>query len=91
MWYVVPVRSPSHVLPILWIWATGTNHERARFQAQTGMRKERRAKQGPRGHNFFHRLAADVDFLSYSGIFGYVNYLVEKDRKFIIDTLINGT
>ncbi|KAM7219373.1 hypothetical protein V8F06_005272 [Rhypophila decipiens] len=24
------------------------------------------------------------------GIFGYVNYLVEKDRKFIIDTLING-
>lgn len=26
-----------------------------------------------------------------SGIFGYVNYLVEKDRKFIIDTLINGT
>jgi hypothetical protein len=28
--------------------------------------------------------------VSYSGIFGYVNYLVEKDRKFIIDTLING-
>jgi glucosamine--fructose-6-phosphate aminotransferase (isomerizing) len=27
---------------------------------------------------------------SNSGIFGYVNYLVEKDRKFIIDTLING-
>jgi hypothetical protein len=25
-----------------------------------------------------------------SGIFGYINYLVEKDRKFIIDTLING-
>ncbi|KAL2757447.1 hypothetical protein ACRALDRAFT_2039876 [Sodiomyces alcalophilus JCM 7366] len=24
------------------------------------------------------------------GIFGYVNYLVEKDRKFILDTLING-
>ncbi|KAK4451435.1 hypothetical protein QBC34DRAFT_400961 [Podospora aff. communis PSN243] len=24
------------------------------------------------------------------GIFGYVNYLVEKDRKFIITTLING-
>jgi len=24
------------------------------------------------------------------GIFGYVNYLVEKDRKFIIDTLVNG-
>ncbi|KAK0656862.1 hypothetical protein B0T16DRAFT_400423 [Cercophora newfieldiana] len=24
------------------------------------------------------------------GIFGYVNYLVEKDRKFIINTLING-
>lgn len=37
------------------------------------------------------RLAADVDILSSSGIFGYVNYLVEKDRKFIIDTLINGT
>lgn len=27
---------------------------------------------------------------SSSGIFGYVNYLVEKDRKFIVDTLING-
>jgi hypothetical protein len=26
-----------------------------------------------------------------SGIFGYVNYLVEKDRKFILDTLLNGT
>jgi hypothetical protein len=25
-----------------------------------------------------------------SGIFGYINYLVEKDRKFIIDTLLNG-
>lgn len=25
-----------------------------------------------------------------SGIFGYINYLVEKDRKFIIDTLVNG-
>ncbi|KAK4153546.1 hypothetical protein C8A00DRAFT_33707 [Chaetomidium leptoderma] len=24
------------------------------------------------------------------GIFGYINYLVEKDRKFIVDTLING-
>ncbi|KAL1871059.1 hypothetical protein VTK73DRAFT_2255 [Phialemonium thermophilum] len=24
------------------------------------------------------------------GIFGYVNYLVERDRKFILDTLING-
>ncbi|KAI9704273.1 MAG: glutamine--fructose-6-phosphate transaminase (isomerizing) [Candelina mexicana] len=26
----------------------------------------------------------------YSGIFGYINYLVEKDRKFILDTLVNG-
>jgi len=25
-----------------------------------------------------------------SGIFGYINYLVEKDRKFILDTLVNG-
>jgi glucosamine--fructose-6-phosphate aminotransferase (isomerizing) len=24
------------------------------------------------------------------GIFGYVSYLVEKDRKYILDTLING-
>ncbi|QUC18192.1 uncharacterized protein UV8b_02433 [Ustilaginoidea virens] len=24
------------------------------------------------------------------GIFGYINYLVEKDRKFVLDTLING-
>lgn len=29
-------------------------------------------------------------FSPSSGIFGYVNYLVEKDRKFIVDTLING-
>ncbi|KIX00316.1 glutamine-fructose-6-phosphate transaminase (isomerizing) [Rhinocladiella mackenziei CBS 650.93] len=25
-----------------------------------------------------------------SGIFGYINYLVEKDRKLILDTLLNG-
>ncbi|KAF2669628.1 glucosamine-fructose-6-phosphate aminotransferase [Microthyrium microscopicum] len=24
------------------------------------------------------------------GIFGYINYLVDKDRKFILDTLVNG-
>ena len=34
---------------------------------------------------------ADTTLSASSGIFGYVNYLVEKDRKFIIDTLINGT
>jgi glucosamine--fructose-6-phosphate aminotransferase (isomerizing) len=27
---------------------------------------------------------------SNSGIFGYINYLVEKDRKYILDTLVNG-
>ena len=27
---------------------------------------------------------------SRSGIFGYINYLVEKDRKYILDTLVNG-
>lgn len=26
-----------------------------------------------------------------SGIFGYINYLVDKDRKYILDTLVNGT
>lgn len=25
-----------------------------------------------------------------SGIFGYVNYLVEKDRKYILETLVQG-
>lgn len=30
------------------------------------------------------------DHRSYSGIFGYINYLVEKDRRFIIETLLNG-
>ncbi|KAI9787825.1 MAG: glutamine--fructose-6-phosphate transaminase (isomerizing) [Peltula sp. TS41687] len=25
-----------------------------------------------------------------SGIFGYLNYLVERDRKYILDTLVNG-
>jgi glucosamine--fructose-6-phosphate aminotransferase (isomerizing) len=24
------------------------------------------------------------------GIFGYINYLVEKDRGFILETLLNG-
>jgi glutamine---fructose-6-phosphate transaminase (isomerizing) len=24
------------------------------------------------------------------GIFGYVNYLVERDRKYILDTLLTG-
>jgi hypothetical protein len=27
---------------------------------------------------------------AHSGIFGYINYLVEKDRKYILNTLING-
>jgi len=39
----------------------------------------------------FRRSHADINLSPASGIFGYVNYLVEKDRKFIIDTLINGT
>jgi len=29
-------------------------------------------------------------FISHSGIFGYINYLVEKDRRYIVDTLVNG-
>ena len=34
---------------------------------------------------------ANTDHLwANSGIFGYVNYLVEKDRKFILETLLNG-
>jgi glucosamine--fructose-6-phosphate aminotransferase (isomerizing) len=28
--------------------------------------------------------------MCFSGIFGYINYLVEKDRKYILNTLING-
>jgi glucosamine--fructose-6-phosphate aminotransferase (isomerizing) len=28
--------------------------------------------------------------LTFSGIFGYLNYLVKRDRKFIADILING-
>lgn len=28
--------------------------------------------------------------MANSGIFGYINYLVERDRQFIIDTLLNG-
>lgn len=31
-----------------------------------------------------------IDANDCSGIFGYINYLVEKDRKFIVDTLVNG-
>lgn len=38
-----------------------------------------------------NRPSANTVAFSSSGIFGYINYLVEKDRKFIVDTLINGT
>lgn len=31
-----------------------------------------------------------VSFLFYKGIFGYLNYLVKRDRRFIADILING-
>ena len=31
-----------------------------------------------------------ANILFLSGIFGYVNYLVERDRKYILDTLVNG-
>ncbi|RSL39958.1 hypothetical protein CEP53_013683, partial [Fusarium sp. AF-6] len=39
-------------------------------------------------------LCPDLQTTTYTtssppGIFGYINYLVEKDRKFILDTLIN--
>jgi hypothetical protein len=36
-----------------------------------------------------HRVVLTCVFIS-SGIFGYINYLVERDRQFIIDTLLNG-
>jgi hypothetical protein len=39
---------------------------------------------------FIGRSKANKCILCSSGIFGYVNYLVEKDRKFILDTLLNG-
>lgn len=29
-------------------------------------------------------------YLRKSGIFGYINYLVERDRKYILDTLVKG-
>lgn len=38
-------------------------------------------------HQYYARSQANIN---HSGIFGYINYLVEKDRKFITDTLING-
>jgi hypothetical protein len=37
------------------------------------------------------RRGTKADDAGNSGIFGYINYLVEKDRKYIIDTLVNGT
>jgi hypothetical protein len=33
----------------------------------------------------------EADDADNSGIFGYINYLVEKDRKYILDTLVKGT
>lgn len=37
------------------------------------------------------RRGTEADDATTSGIFGYINYLVEKDRKYILDTLVNGT
>lgn len=37
------------------------------------------------------KLRSTDRFCVCSGIFGYINYLVEKDRKYIIETLVNGT
>lgn len=34
-------------------------------------------------------LPANTSFFR-SGIFGYINYLVEKDRDYILKTLVNG-
>jgi glucosamine--fructose-6-phosphate aminotransferase (isomerizing) len=31
-----------------------------------------------------------IFILLYTGIFGYLNYLVKRDRRFIADILING-
>lgn len=43
-------------------------------------------------HTQLAHTLADIWLFDWrSGIFGYINYLVEKDRKFILDTLINGT
>ena len=45
----------------------------------------------PSGRN--NNAGEDVEGLAdmgNSGIFGYINYLVEKDRKTILDTLVNG-
>ncbi|KAJ9645117.1 glutamine--fructose-6-phosphate transaminase (isomerizing) [Coniosporium tulheliwenetii] len=37
-----------------------------------------------------HAVISARKLMSCSGIFGYINYLVEKDRKYILDTLVNG-
>lgn len=38
-----------------------------------------------------HRPADELAWkYKLSGIFGYINYLVEKDRKYILNTLVNG-
>jgi glucosamine--fructose-6-phosphate aminotransferase (isomerizing) len=48
-------------------------------------------KSPPPHHGKLSKLrGAQADDCVYSGIFGYINYLVEKDRKYILDTLING-
>jgi hypothetical protein len=33
---------------------------------------------------------AELSLIQMCGIFGYVNYLVERDRKYIVDTLLTG-
>ncbi|KAI9823224.1 MAG: glutamine--fructose-6-phosphate transaminase (isomerizing) [Phylliscum demangeonii] len=43
--------------------------------------------QGPHDCGELHR---ELTRSHVSGIFGYINYLVEKDRKHILDTLVNG-
>lgn len=42
-------------------------------------------------YDFPDAIISELQLILYhSGIFGYINYLVEKDRKFILDTLVNG-
>ena len=44
----------------------------------------------PCGMNACWGFVAFICWLRSSGIFGYINYLVEKDRGYILQTLVNG-
>jgi len=72
-------------------WTLSGRHSLSSFSAYCSLRFASSLHKPPPSCGLYLRHhASDHLLTARSGIFGYVNYLVEKDRKYIIDTLVNG-